>query len=325
MPKIKELPKSLRPFSAHGIDIDYVQDEDEAYAPCPSCGRSDRKFSINVDSSKFHCYICGLGGAGAIDFLRWLWNESDKRSNDYTELSQQRRLLNAETPMHFGVCRSIITNEWIIPGFNAKVEIVQVYQYVKQFNGKWSAIATAEVGHGLFGVQLFDHKKPDLFVLEGWSDAAAIWEVLRSTKKMEGENGDGTKYALTASEPNSLYAHTNVIAVPGAGTFSESWCPLFSGKRVFLLYDSDHPKLHCKACKKTYSKVLHSKCPKCSGQLSGPEIPPVGCNGMKRTAQILANAEQPPESISILRWGANGYDESLVSGYDVRDFLTEVK
>ena len=67
----------------------------------------------------------------------------------------------------------------------------------------------------------------------------------------------------------------SVLAVPGCSTFFESWLPLFAGKRVRLMYDSDHPRQHPK---------------------TGQAIPPGGFEGMRRVAGVMAAAKEGPDA-----------------------------
>jgi hypothetical protein len=43
----------------------------ELVGPCPLCGGVDR-FAVNVTKGLYHCRDCGVGGRGAIAFVRWL-------------------------------------------------------------------------------------------------------------------------------------------------------------------------------------------------------------------------------------------------------------
>jgi DNA-binding transcriptional regulator YbjK len=130
---------------------------------------------------------------------------------------------------------------------------------------------------------------------EGPWDGMALWETLGQAK--DTEKG----LAATSNRDRSLLATANVLAVPGCTTFLESWLPLFARKHVCLMYDNDYPRTH---------------------PTSGKTVAPAAYSAMQRVASILSAAEEPPKSIKWLRWGPDGYDKDLASGFDVRDFLT---
>jgi energy-coupling factor transporter ATP-binding protein EcfA2 len=143
---------------------------------------------------------------------------------------------------------------------------------------------------GLSGVNLFDPGKPTVYICEGLWDAAALYEVLGITK--ESESG----LTLTASKTNSLLASANVLASASANTAIDPWLPLLGGKHVVFLYDNDHPTA---------------------------EGTRAGLDGMKRAAaKITQHAEELPLSVSYVRWGKDGHDPNLPSGFDVRDLLS---
>jgi hypothetical protein len=153
-------------------------------------------------------------------------------------------------------------------------------------------------------VNLYNKDKPDVYLCEGWGDGLALWEILRSVKRSTDKNAT---LSITGAEAASIYSQANVLAVPGANVFYEQWCPLFEGKRVFLLYDNDHPRKH-----------------------NGKTIEGVGYAGMRRAAQILGACRQPPKEIHYLNWGRlqgkkEYHDLTLKTGFDIRDALSQGK
>jgi hypothetical protein len=104
---------------------------------------------------------------------------------------------------------------------------------------------------------------------------------------------------LQAARSAGLGQRANVLAVPGCSVFNPSWASLLAGKTVVLLFDNDHPREH-------------------QGRVTK-----AGLDGMERVARLLASQEAPPKEIRYIRWGADGYDPELPSGYDVRDWLTQ--
>ncbi len=158
-------------------------------------------------------------------------------------------------------------------------------------------LPTPTLKHKLFGVNLYNKKKSEVFLCEGVFDAMALWETLRTTKR-----NDKGELISTANPNSSLLYEANVLAVPGCKVFFVDWIPLFSGKTVNLVFDNDHPRENPK---------------------TGKDIEPAGLSGMQRIAAILNADKKPPLVINYLQWGEHGYDLDLPSGYDVRDHLTK--
>jgi hypothetical protein len=188
---------------------------------------------------------------------------------------------------------SPITGEWLVPAFDINVKINQLYKYVS-IQGHNRLLATPPMGHKLWGLHLFDSKKPVIFICEGIWDGMALWELLGKVKQSNGS------LVPTSNTSKSLLAEANVVAVPGAKTFFEDWATLFAGKTVNLMYDSDIPH-------------------KIEGTNKVSEVG--GFVGMQRVARLLSVAKEPPSQINYLCWGKDGYNPSLPSGFDVRDAL----
>ncbi len=186
-------------------------------------------------------------------------------------------------------------DQWLVPAYNSEGNLVQLYRYLLSTTGKYLLLPTPECGHGIHGLveEFFDHSKPDIYLCEGVWDGMVLWEVLRQCKK--------DKKLVQTSPDYSISTTANVIAIPSANVFYDSWCSLFADKKVYLLYDSDHPK------KSSLGLVT----------------PPVGYNGMRKVAESLLASEKPPAEIHYLHWGPDGYDPDHPSGYDIRDVLTE--
>jgi len=300
MPRAADTPKvpeSLRPYLALGLELDW-RDGKQAVGDCPFCG-GENKFTVGVATGLAHCWTCTLnpeaprGGVNVRSFVRLLWAESDKVTNNYNDLAIERRLLFPETLMHWGTCRSVITGEWLVPGCDDASSVCQLYRWTPRPAGKKPLLLpTPGLKHGLFHSTIFDSKKSTIYVCEGPWDGMALWETL-GRAKLAG----GAALAPTSSWDDSLLGDADVVAVPGCGTFAEAWLPLFAGKRVVLMYDNDHPT---------------SKHPQ-----------PPGLAGMQRAAKMLSAAPAPPASVAYLRWGEAGYNISLPNGWDVRDHLCQ--
>jgi len=94
-----------------------------------------------------------------------------------------------------------------------------------------------------------------------------------------------------------------VISTPGANVFNSNWSSLLSEKDVAFLYDNDHPYPH----PKIPNKMIRG----------------AGISGVERAVNTLSQQQSVPLSMKYLKWGEEGHDESLPSGYDVRDYLSQ--
>lgn len=301
MPRLKQevteqSPRGLRPFEFHGVVFDSA-DRDQAKADCPFCGR--KKFAVEVETGKWRCYVCdegdpgpsGVRGGNATTFLRKLWEYSEKQTRDYAELEADRGLLDPATLIQWGAVKSILTGEWLLPGYTLEKKVGQLYKFsLNRKTGKRLLFATSEVHNYPFGTQLWDAKKPTAYVLEAWN-APALWEVLRAAKR--GEHG----LVPTANEVGSLLASANVLGIPGCNSFQASWLPLLAGKRVVVMFDNDHER-----------QVTHA-----AGMPNSRRMDGAGLAATKRLAKMAVGVA---ESVSWLRW-----DSELPDGFDVRDAL----
>jgi ribosomal protein L37AE/L43A len=290
------VPRNLRPFFAHGVRISWTPGEQQARGECPLCGR-ESKFFVAAATGLWDCKVCGAKG-NPLTFLRQFWDTCDKATKDYDDLAAERGLMYPETLMAWQVVKNILTGEWMLPGFGGDGKLCNLYRYVPDPKTKKRKLyATPETGHGIHGVNLFDPTKPDVYLLEGPWDAMALWEVMKG-----GKTGSDGKLTITGNMDVSLLASANILAAPGQSVFNESWVePLFGGRRIRVMYDSDHPKKH---------------------PTTGADLPPSGYDGCRRVVGLMSRAESRPVEVNVLTWGEGGYDPGLKSGYDVRDALT---
>ncbi len=293
MPSLDTIPPGLKPFLAHGIELKWGSTGDQAVGDCPFCERS--KLHAALSNGLWDCKTCGVTG-NPVTFLRRYWELCYQVETDYDQLVSTRGLLYPDTLQQWGLCKSLHKDQWLVPAYNSEGNLVQLYRYLLSTTGKYLLLPTPECGHGIHGLveEFFDHSKPEVYIAEGVWDGMVLWEVLQRCKR------DKNKLVQTSLD-YSIFTTANVIAIPSANVFYDSWCSLFSDKKVYLLYDSDHPKVSS----------------------SGLVTPPVGYNGMRKVAEALLASEKPPAEIHYLHWGSEGYDPDHPSGYDLRNVLTE--
>lgn len=295
----KDLPETLQPYAALGLDIGWSAGDKDVSTDCPWCGREGR-FNIRVKDGLWRCPACEegneSGGGNATVFVNLLWSKSYDATtlSDWSPFAEERGYLDANSLSHWQLAKSILTNQWLLPGYSGGGKLSTVYQY-SRLNNRMAWIPTPTLHHHLFGVALYERSKPNLYLCEGIWDAIALWETLRACKL-----NDQDKLVPTGNPEMSLLAQANVLAIPSNLTFKDSWLPLFAGKDVKLMAQNDHPKKHPK---------------------TGSMMPPASYTGMERLARTLQVSKEPVNSIELLHWGAEGYNKELKSGYDLRDAL----
>lgn len=312
MPKILEKPTgqlieaepTLRPYRHHGVTLE-ERGGGQATAGCPFCGR-DGKLSVEVESGLYRCLVCASSG-NPLTFLRTLWERSDATTNGQAkELADDRGYLDRSTLTAWGVARSISDGSWLVPGYSVeagKPRLDQLYRRTRMKKKEawtWSLLPTPGVwpdgkAHALHMPSMdFDPGRPCIMVFEGPWDAMAFWEVARQTKR----NDDGS-FDFTGNPACSVIADSNVVAVPGCNVWRPEWTELCRGKAVTLFYDNDHPREH----------------PEGSGNFTM-----AGHDGAKRVAGLIGAVAA---SVTWLQWGGGGFDGTLPSGFDVRDWLVK--
>lgn len=319
MPKVVDIPDTLKPYVWHGVELNVLKDGNQVTGDCPFCGR-EGKFVVRKDDGRWRCLLCATGsskGGGNIpSFLASILDLSKRatKEEDLEELAESRNLLGTESLKEWGVCKSVLTDEWIMPGYSINNKLVQLYRYVL-LDGKHRLLATPGVAHTMFGVQHFDPEKPTVHITEGPWDGMAWWEMLRLAHLQEG------KYKLTSNSEECLYSTINVLSVPGCGTFSDVWCRILEGKEVVLMYDNDHPKTH----KPKVDPTANGKATSKPGKSSKPIVSaPAAYVGMKRVTRLLSESEYNPKKVEYLAWGGanRNHDPRRPSGYDIRDLLS---
>jgi len=327
----KNTPEKLRPFLFHGVDIS--SHPKQAEGTCPFCDKENH-FHVETATGRWHCKRCSESGNIPTFLVKLLEYSHDNIQEAltmgiYEALTEDR---NIPIPILFqwGVIPSFITGDWLLPAFNPKGKLANIFKATQDREGKWKVLSSPGCKLHPFGIdQIIKRKGIDtLWVCEGPWDAMALYAALASirqngdrftqlsTEGVYGPAGDsqranrGKEAPSTSTQkgqtpqfninPKSLLATHAVIGVPGAGSFNEDWLTYLEDKKVRLIYDNDHPK-------QTPSKK---------------RIKP-GWDGMKRVIDLAGDNGRIPRAMYRIRWGKQGYDPKLADGYDVRDLLSE--
>lgn len=292
----EEVPTKIRPFIFHGLTLS--KKNNEYTGPCPFCDKE--KFSVNSITGLWKCWSCATGsekaGGNISTFIQKFHDLCVKatKPQEYSRLAEDRGFVDGMAVIEWQLALSVTTGDWLVPGYNHQRTLCSLYRYIPQREGGHRLIPTPTVGHHIHGMNLWDSRKPVVYICEGPWDAIALWECLVSAKNSP------QGLILTASRESSLAAQANVIAVPGCEVFFETWLPLFDGKIVNLVYDSDHPRKHPK---------------------TGHITDGAGWRAMRRVTEIFSKSKHQPEELNCIQWGPDGYDPKRKSGFDVRDFI----
>lgn len=318
MPKVDEIPEKLRPYLFHKVALTNNGEDAEAVGECPYC--LGPRFYISPTSGMYSCKNASCvgpdnkSGGNVYGFIRHLHSVSSATREELEEIALERKIA-VETLQRWGLVKSAIDGEWMLPGYGDKGQINNLYRWtpMKQSDGSYKRrlLTTSTLSHCLFGFQFWDSKKPNVMVLEGPWDAMALEEAWMLHKRSGGKTLKPPVLPIT----DSMYATTNIVAVPGCDTFKENWIDHFKNKEVTLMYDSDHKRAICK-CKKSYSVIEHDKCPKCGSTEITKYTLGAGYKGMESAAKKLRPVAA---TINILSWGEEGYVENQKDGFDIGD------
>jgi len=290
----KNTPTKLKPFIFHGMDLTFHKSSQEAVGPCCFCGK-DAHFYCNVSTGQFNCKSCHESGNGP-SFLQKLIEYSLKatRLDDYKTLAAERNL-TVESLKAFKVCKSIIDNCWLMPAFNEKKKVANVFRCFKNTDGDWKAYPTAGCKLHPVGVHLLQAKQQRVMIAEGVWDPVAVHGALTTTARR------GTRLVKTMDAKASLHSTTGVIGVPGSGNFDEDWFRYVDGLDAVLLFDNDWPRKHPTSGKTTKS----------------------GWDGMNRIGKLAGDAKKQPSALYRIKWGRGGFTKDLANGYDMKDLVND--
>jgi len=290
--KTKDAPDKLKPFLFHGVDLN--TSSKQAEGDCPFCGKEDH-FFVKTATGQWSCRRCEESG-NIVSFLKQLHSYALKQTTDedYKELSAERDI-PVSTLKEWGVARSFLNEEWLIPAYNDKGKFANLYKAYK-YNGQWKVMASPTCKLHPFGVQHLKKRRKTVWVVEGLWDALKLHAVLKTVKR------NGNKIIRTKNCKTSMAMTEDVLGVPGSNTFNPDWLQYLENKRAQLVFDNDHPKKN-----------------KATGKVTKP-----GWDGMQRVIKIVRETGCFPESLYRIRWGRQGYTKDYASGYDTRDILTDL-
>lgn len=285
MPRTQNLSPSVKPYAFLGLDLQ-GEETKSPKADCPFCGREKRLGISNLDDNdgRFRCVACDVGG-NATSFAEKFHELCMTSTTDYRWFVDHKGLPE-DALRAWGLCKSVVTGEWLVPSYSAAKKVCNLYRYVSYRTEKgllkYRFWQTPGLPQGVFGLNLLNEDSPNLDICEGWSDGVALWSSL-GKNKVTGRN---------------------VIAVPGCGHFPESVLNFIDEKTVTLFFDNDYPTTKNGVTSQAGYDGLKRACKVIA---SAEEKP--------KATQFLAWDVHRAE-------GGAGYTTEFPDGFDVRDMLS---
>lgn len=172
---------------------------------CPFCRKE--KFYINAENGKWDCKVCGISG-GFQSFITEIYAKLLKVfDKKHLAVLAKDRGLKTSTLENCGVVYNVASGRYNIPIKNPDNTLADLRSY--RIGGKLMSSIGAQ--NFLFN---FDRLQSDgpIWLCEGEWDAMALMECL---------------------------TEANILGVPGASTFKDSWGSFFQNREVSVLYDND--------------------------------------------------------------------------------------
>jgi hypothetical protein len=310
----QEQSEKLRPFTFHGLELESVGNKRHK-ADCPFCGK-ESKFFVHEETGLWDCKSCQEKGNIPV-FLQKLYEESknNTKETDLAALAKDRQL-PASIMLEWGIVKSAINGDYLIPAHNTKGTLANLHKVVKGKDGKWLILGTPGCNLHPFGTHLLNKTKQTVWVAEGpWDGIATDWALRQIT------DTKGKGYVKSDNPKTALHKTHGVMAIPGAGNFQPEWSQHLDSKTAMLCLDNDHPHVRCLKCKEKRTKAT-PKC-QCGSKETMGQTLQAGWQGSKRACKVIGESGLLPKSLYRLKWGEDGFDPELKHGYDMRDLMID--
>ena len=217
---MEDVLSPVKPYLFHGLEVGEITSSQQYQTACPFCEKTN-KFTISLvkeNAGVFNCFSCGSSG-NTYSFLAQLHKESKKATSkeSLVEFAKFKKIPSAILNLH-GICKSILTNKWLVPIWGRTKSIVNLLSYEQTTN---ILRGTTQLKQSLYMLESLsnDHSRPILLV-EGHWDALVLDFILHRIQKK-------TEY--------------DILAVPGANSFQPNWLEYLDDREVYLIFD--HPEI----------------------------------------------------------------------------------
>lgn len=227
------------PYTFHGLEVLEEKNSPkgkQGRCDCPFCGKEGH-FFFNYHNIQHNCRRCGTSG-NQFTFFQQLYLQAYESTTkqDYQQLSEERNL-DPRALTYTGFAHNPLNDSWLIPGFNDKRKLVNLYKVIKftrgKDKGKYRILSAPGCTQQLF---LSNRLRPDIstiYILEGHWDTVAFYQLLTTHRTK------GSRLVKTRSPEESLYSSRDVVGLPGATTFPADWLTYLKGKTCYFIYDDD--------------------------------------------------------------------------------------
>jgi hypothetical protein len=269
----------VRKFYYHfGVEL---QQGDELIGDCPLCDKENHLY-VNSQTGLFSCKSCGEEG-NLVLFMRAFHKVclDDTTDEDYKSLSADRGIASGVLRDH-GLALNWLTGDWLVPIYNSSNVIVNLYQYDMS-----TRKMMCSPGHpqGLYMLNTLRRDVSKTYICEGHWDALCLYQVLDSVQHPDAKNRTG----------NTLRDEYDILAVPGASIFKDSWTKIVKDRDVMLAYDNDT----------------------------------AGTHGMDRMERVLQKATDKPRSVQRIKWPSDAPQNDIrdlgqsMSARQISDYLLD--
>lgn len=229
-----------------------------------------------VSPGLWNCFKCGESG-NTVSLLQKVY-ETYRANLSLARLANDRGL--PESILHdYGIIPAPFNGDgcYWVPIANLDGHIINIYRYdlaLKAEKSKYAFIGCPGCTAGLFNAQSLKMPPPGcdltakeldkerheypVFVAEGHWDTIAWDHVVRAC----GER-----------------SRCDIVGIPGANSFSNSWFKLLKGRKLYLMYDHDPPR-----------------------EINGKTVQP-GWDGINRTIKLARRErENRPQQVKVYEW-----------------------
>ena len=285
-----EQPTDWRKWYFH-FGLELQKNGNQLIGTCPWCSKDDHYY-IGASNGIGTCQraatdLC-TGNTNHYSFIQKLHQVSLEETTEqaYQQLSDNRNI-KSSTFTHFKLAQSVLNDNWLIPSYNQKKKVVNLYQCL-EINKTNKNTDEPEIGydircspyplyHTLYGVETVKKKHTCIYLVEGLWDRM-IWTEVFAHLKRSGNN------LVRMGQPNwksELLTENCIVAVPGSNVFKDQWFQFFKGKDLVIISDNDN---------------------------AGEQM-------TKRVVEKLMSSNQQPKGISGMVWDG-------IECNDIRDMVT---
>tara|TARA_Y100000310_G_scaffold323280_1_gene383417 strand:+ start:2516 stop:3394 length:879 start_codon:yes stop_codon:yes gene_type:complete len=230
---------------------------------CPFCDKDDH-FFVNKDKGMYDCKVCSESG-NSYSFLTALHKKSLSINPMKLGWIVDNRGLLPETLRNFGIVNSSLNpDRWLIPCWNEKKSVVNLYQagiYDREKGKLEVRSSPSPCKQQLYLSHLITKNTKTAVICEGHWDALAMYETLAHLRPPLTDNPsknnpsdqypflNGAKTKLKAtpdfSPRNPLLKQVTIVGLPGATTIKPEWMRKLKNKHIILLQDNDASGKQC--------------------------------------------------------------------------------